>query len=240
MPEVFADRRRSCLGNHLLTNGVYKKAGEGRRAGRELWRSTMAKEVEKEEQEGEQEAAAKGGKLKLIILAVAGLLVLGGGGGAAAYFMGLFGGTAEPEMADATEAGDESATTPDGEPKAEAKGGKETAEGEGDGGSDPAVTAVFVDLPDVLVNLQSSGKRMRFLKLRVALEVADEATAESIRALTPRVMDSFQLYLRALTVEEVEGAVGLQRLKEELLARVNRAIRPLDVEDVLFKEMLVQ
>ncbi len=197
----------------------------------------MAKEVEKEQQEGEQEAAAKGGKLKLILVAVAGLLLLGGGGGAAAYFMGLFGGPAEPAAA---EAGDEVPTTPDGEKKAESGGGEATAEGEGDGGADPAVAAVFVDLPDILVNLQSSGKRMRFLKLRVALEVADETTAERIRALTPRVMDSFQLYLRALTVEEVEGAVGLQRLKEEMLARVNRAIRPLDVEDVLFKEMLVQ
>ncbi len=200
----------------------------------------MAKEVTSEEQEGEQEAEAKGGKLKLIVVAVAGLLVLGGGGGAAAYFLGLFGGgeeaasaeTAEGEKADDEEKSAEKAESADEEKKEETTAG--------DAGEGPAVGAVFVDLPDILVNLQSSGKRMRFLKLRVALEVADEATAESIRALTPRVMDSFQLYLRALTVEEVKGAVGLQRLKEEMLARVNRAIRPLGVEDVLFKEMLVQ
>lgn len=199
----------------------------------------MAKEVTSDEQETEQEPEAKGGKLKLIIIAVVGLLVLGGGGGAAAYFLGLFGGSAETASADA-QGGDEAAADGESEQKAEAAAGKGEGGEEGGDGAGPAVGAVFVDLPDILVNLQSSGKRMRFLKLRVALEVADEATAENIRALTPRVMDSFQLYLRALTVEEVKGAVGLQRLKEELLARVNRAIKPLDVEDVLFKEMLVQ
>ena len=198
----------------------------------------MAKEVTSDEQETEQEPEAKGGKLKLIIIAVVGLLVLGGGGGAAAYFLGLL-GSAETASADA-QGGDEAAADGESEQKAEAAAGKGEGGEEGGDGAGPAVGAVFVDLPDILVNLQSSGKRMRFLKLRVALEVADEATAENIRALTPRVMDSFQLYLRALTVEEVKGAVGLQRLKEELLARVNRAIKPLDVEDVLFKEMLVQ
>lgn len=196
----------------------------------------MAEEVAKEEQAGEQEEGAKGGKLKLIIIAVAGLLVLGGGGGAAAYFLGLFGG-AEEAAADKTAEGEQPTATESGAAPEESAAKEKEKGGEGEA---PAVAAVFVDLPDILVNLQSSGKRMRFLKLRVALEVADEPTAESIRALAPRVMDSFQLYLRALTVEEVKGAVGLQRLKEEMLARVNRAIEPLEVEDVLFKEMLVQ
>ncbi len=194
----------------------------------------MAKEVTSDEQGGEQEEAAKGGKLKLIVIGVAALLLLGGGGGAAAYFLGLFGGTAEATAGDPPKADQQAATEEGGAPKEGAPKEK------GAEGAAPAVGAVFVDLPDILVNLQSSSKRMRFLKLRVALEVADEPTAESIRALAPRVMDSFQLYLRALTVEEVKGAVGLQRLKEEMLARVNRAIKPLKVDDVLFKEMLVQ
>jgi flagellar FliL protein len=56
----------------------------------------------------------------------------------------------------------------------------------------------------------------------------------------PRVMDSFQLYLRALTVDELNGPSGMQRLKEELTARVNLAIEPIRVDDVLMKEMLVQ
>jgi flagellar FliL protein len=83
----------------------------------------------------------------------------------------------------------------------------------------PAVA--FVDLPDLIVNLQSDAPRLRYLKLRLSLEVADEPAAASVRQLLPRVLDGFHLYLRALTLEDVQGAAGMQRLKEELTARVN-------------------
>ena len=54
-------------------------------------------------------------------------------------------------------------------------------------------------------------------------------------------MDSFQLYLRALTLDEVQGAAGMQRLKEELTARVNLAVAADAASSaVLLKEMLVQ
>jgi flagellar basal body-associated protein FliL len=78
------------------------------------------------------------------------------------------------------------------------------------------------------------------LKLRVSLEVAGEPAAETVRQPMPRVMDGFQLYLRALSVDEVSGAAGMQRLEEKLIARVNLAVQPVQVNDVLLKEMLVQ
>ncbi len=189
------------------------------------------------------EEEKKGGKGKLILFAVAGLLLLGGGGGAAAYFLGMFGGTSEPATAQEKPepaAHGESALA--SEPAAGESSSHETQQAEGEGGGEAAgpPPAYFVELPDILVNLRSNGRRMRFLKLRVALEVADPHTKKTVEALTPRVMDSFQLYLRALTVDELRGAGGLEKLKEELIARVNRAIRPNRVDDVLFKEMLVQ
>lgn len=50
----------------------------------------------------------------------------------------------------------------------------------------PAV--IFVDLPEVLVNLSSDSRRMRFLKLRLAVEVSSTRTAETVQQLTPRIM----------------------------------------------------
>lgn len=167
-------------------------------------------------------AAAPSGKKKLLLI-VAAVLVLVLGGGAAAYFLGLFGSTSHAEAA-----------TPHEAP---------AYEGEVEHGAapaTPAVTVVFVDLPDMIVNLQSSGSRMRYLKLRLALEVADEATAQMVKTLTPRILDSFQLYLRALTVEDLAGSAGMQRLKEDLIARSNLAAEPVHIADVLLKEMLVQ
>jgi flagellar FliL protein len=105
----------------------------------------------------------------------------------------------------------------------------------------PRVTGiVFVDMPDMIVNLAADEGRLRYMKLRFSLQLDDPTDAEATKAMTPKILDAVQLYLRALKVEEVAGSQGLQRLKEELKARVNLVIAPVRIEDVLFKELLVQ
>jgi flagellar FliL protein len=46
--------------------------------------------------------------------------------------------------------------------------------------------------------------------------------------------------LRELRVEDIRGSAGVMRLKEELLRRVNLAVAPTPVHDVLLKEMIIQ
>ncbi len=106
----------------------------------------------------------------------------------------------------------------------------------------PPKQTVFFDLPDLLVNLNSSGanRRANFLKISVSLEVESEGDVTRIKAVMPRVVDNFQVYLRELRVEDLRGSGGIYRLREELLARVNTAAAPAKVLDVLFKEILVQ
>jgi flagellar protein FliL len=99
---------------------------------------------------------------------------------------------------------------------------------------------IFVDLPELLVNLNVSGRRLHFLKIAAALEVAGEDQAAIVRQFVPRILDSFHMYLRAITPEELQGAEGVYRIKEELLVRTNEAVRPAQVRDVLVREMLVQ
>jgi flagellar FliL protein len=104
-----------------------------------------------------------------------------------------------------------------------------------------AKPAVFVDVPDMLVNLAGSpGERIQYLKLKVVLEVKEEKEAEAVKPAMPRVTDIFQTYLRELRPSDLGGSAGLFRLKEELTRRVNQAIAPNQVQAVLFKEMVVQ
>ncbi|MBV9956323.1 MAG: flagellar basal body-associated protein FliL [Pseudolabrys sp.] len=104
-----------------------------------------------------------------------------------------------------------------------------------------AKPATFVDLPDVLVNLANSGgERTQYLKVKVTLELPDHALVAQIQPLMPRVMDTFQTYLRELRPTDLDGSAGLYRLKEELTRRVNTAVSPNKVTAVLFKEIVVQ
>ena len=101
--------------------------------------------------------------------------------------------------------------------------------------------AVFVDLPEVLVNLAATGnERSQYLKVKVVLELPDQAMINQIQPIMPRVMDAFQTYLRELRATDLEGSAGLYRLKEELTRRVNASIAPSRINAVLFKEIVVQ
>jgi flagellar protein FliL len=100
---------------------------------------------------------------------------------------------------------------------------------------------VFVDVPDLLVNLVGSpGERVQYLKVKVVLEVREEKQVETIKPSMPRVTDLFQTYLRELRPTDVNGSAGLFRLKEELTRRVNVAVAPNQVNAVLFKEIVIQ
>ena len=117
----------------------------------------------------------------------------------------------------------------------------------GKSGNGKATTAaqvkppVFIDLPDTLVNLSNTGsERTQYLKEKVVLELPDQAMAQQVQPMLPRVMDAFQTYLRELRPTDLDGSAGLYRLKEELTRRVNASIAPNRVNAILFKEIVVQ
>jgi flagellar protein FliL len=105
----------------------------------------------------------------------------------------------------------------------------------------PGKPPAFVDVPEVLVNLSNVGSdRTQYLKVKIVLEIPDQAMAPQIEQTMPRVMDTFQTYLRELRPTDLDGSAGLYRLKEELTRRVNTAIAPGRITAVLFKEIVVQ
>lgn len=115
----------------------------------------------------------------------------------------------------------------------------------GDGSEKPKLeevrAAVFYDLPTITVNLSDDADNDEvFLKLAIALELSDESLIEIVEPRMPRVLDTFQVYLRELRRSDLEGSAGIYRLKEELRRRVNLAVFPAQVDSILFKEILVQ
>ena len=147
---------------------------------------------------------------KIVLFFVLPILLLGGGG-AGVLFSGMLGGDVKEEKVVENEAG------PIATPK-----------------------TVFFELPEMLVNLNSTGRRPNFLKMKVSLELTSERDLSRVREFSPRIIDNFQVYLRELRAEDLAGSAGIYRLREELLVRVNTAVRPVKVKDVLFRDLLVQ
>ena len=177
----------------------------------------------------------EGGKkkppMKLIIIGAVGALVVLGGGGAGAML--LLGGKAKP--ADAHAEKDKKKPEKKKDEKADAKDPK--AKSPITQGPDGVV---FYTMPDLVVNIQAADSRPTFLKLKLAFELPDEGTADTIEPNQPRLADMFQTFLRELRPEDLSGSQGSYQLRMEILRRVNLVIAPAKVNAVLIQEMLIQ
>jgi flagellar FliL protein len=169
--------------------------------------------------EGPEAAKGGGGRKKLVLLAVPVVLV---GAGAGLWFTGILPpllGMGPPPPSAAGPAAAEAPRPP-----------------------------AFFDMPEIVTNLNASGRRPVFVKLRSKLEITRAEDSAAITAAMPRLLDLFQTYLRETRPEELRGSAGTHRLREELVARANIALTPPPgstqpaprVTDVLFVEILVQ
>jgi flagellar FliL protein len=99
---------------------------------------------------------------------------------------------------------------------------------------------IYVDMPDMVANLNGDPRRPSYLKLQSRLEVSKAEDVEKVKQAMPRLLDLFQTYLREMRPEELRGSAGTYRLREELIARANVAVTPAKVTDVLFTQLLIQ
>lgn len=74
----------------------------------------------------------------------------------------------------------------------------------------------YIDFPELLINLKGKGKRQKFMKAVVILELAKPEDQSIMEPLIPRIMDSFQVYLRELRLEDVEGSGGMDPLARRI------------------------
>lgn len=99
---------------------------------------------------------------------------------------------------------------------------------------------IYFDMDEFLVNLNNPGNQVSFLKTTITLELPNQASLREIESKMPRIRDTFQVYLREMRNSDLQGSAGLQRLRSELLMRVNGIMEEGKVNKVLFKEIVVQ
>lgn len=156
-------------------------------------------------------AKKKGGALGLII---GGVLMLGLGGGA---FYAVYAGLVPvPEK--------KAAADPHAAPAEHAEHGEKP----------PA----FLPLSPILVTL-GRGAEMRHLQLTAQLEVAPDRLA-AVDALTPRMLDVLNTYLRAVDAAVIEDPAAMLRMRAQMLRRVQMVAGEGLVRDLLVSEFILR
>ena len=111
---------------------------------------------------------------------------------------------------------------------------------EGTAASEPPAEQVYVDVPEMVVNLRAVDARQRFLKLHFVLVAADADAEEEINARMPAIKDSLQPFLRELRPEDLAGSAAVYRLKEEIYRRAVAQLSEGKVKDVLVQDLIQQ
>jgi flagellar FliL protein len=192
----------------------------------------------KEEQAPAEAAAEGGSKKKLFIIigaAVAVALILG-----VVAFMMLNKGSKktkkEGEAAQAEGAAAAPAAAGGHGAPAPAAGGHGAAPAAG-GAASPAANIFPMD--PFIVNIYD-GQELRYLKVKVELEMVGPAIKGEVEGRLAPIRDSILILLSAKTLQDIQDVQGKNTLKEEILVAINKNIPPGKVTKIYFTDFVVQ
>ena len=192
----------------------------------------MAKE-EQAPAEVEDEGGGKKKKMIIIGAAVAVALVIG----IAVFMMTGKGDTkAKKEGETAQEGAAAPAAGGHGAPAAPAAGGHGAPAA---GGAAAGPSANIFPLDPFIVNIYD-GQELRYLKVKVELEMVNPAIKTEIEGRLAPIRDSILILLSAKTLHDVQDVQGKNALKDEILGAINRNIPPGKIAKVYFTDFVVQ
>ncbi len=171
----------------------------------------------KDEKEKEQSQAEEGGKKKkpLLLFIIIGVVVLLAAAGGAYFF--LFSEPSDEKIAEEIAK------------EGSANVGEETSQKVG----------VMMELTPFIVNL-ADPKARRYLKTTITLELRNDAAKERAEQLLPRIRNDIILLLSSHTMEDIITMEGKIRLRDEMIARINRILGENRLKNIYFSQFVVQ
>lgn len=104
----------------------------------------------------------------------------------------------------------------------------------------PAGPPPVVDLKPFVVNLVDEGDVPRFIRVNFSLELRPGSNLEEIEQKTAEIRDAIIVLLSSKTSRELFTIEGKDRLRDEILTRVNSRLHYATVSRVFFKEFIIQ
>lgn len=98
---------------------------------------------------------------------------------------------------------------------------------------------VFWPMEPFIVNL-TDNEGDRFMKVVMQLELSDQKLAEEFKMLSPRLRDMMLDLLSSKTYREMMDPIGKQRLRDEIIMRMNMQATQGKVLNVYFTEFVIQ
>ena len=102
-----------------------------------------------------------------------------------------------------------------------------------------ANTKAMFSLDPLIVNIHD-GPELRYLKIRLEFELKSAEAKEEIAPLLPPIQDSILMILSGKQMGDITTIEGKNKLKEEIMANVNKIVPPGKITRVYFTDFVVQ
>lgn len=97
----------------------------------------------------------------------------------------------------------------------------------------------ILELEPFIVNLSDSGAK-RYMKLKIEIEFDSKDLAVKAKQLTPKLRDQITIKLTKLSVRDIMTPESKIKLKGELIEKINEILKPSNITDLYFTELVVQ
>lgn len=100
---------------------------------------------------------------------------------------------------------------------------------------------IFQDLEQMVVDLRPTKAHKRpFIRFTLTVEFIGETSRQTLLERETKIRDAIQVYLRTVTLEELSGEAGANKLRDEMVGLINSIMAPDKIITVLFKDIIVR
>ncbi len=106
----------------------------------------------------------------------------------------------------------------------------------------------YFPLPDIKLRMRYLDNTIGYMVVGLTLRISEDANAEDYKIYEPEILDTLHTFLGSLNLDEFTPAavnrfsapVGLERVRQNIIVRLNTILAPLKVKTVLFRKLITQ
>ena len=98
----------------------------------------------------------------------------------------------------------------------------------------------IIGLSPFVVNLSDEGDYPRYLKVEFGIELRPGSNPEEVDERMPEIRDVIIVLLSSKRSKDINSIEGKDRLRDEIITRINGRLRNATVSRIFFKEFIIQ
>ncbi|QOL19969.1 flagellar basal body-associated FliL family protein [Candidatus Bodocaedibacter vickermanii] len=108
--------------------------------------------------------------------------------------------------------------------------------------------ASYHALPELKLSIKRSDDNLGYLIIGLTLKLPVDVKPEELRKKEPEILDALHTYFASITLDSLGASaatslvspVGLERLRQNLIRRLNTVLLPIKIESILFRKLITQ